>query len=68
MSIMERNVNCSAGTATRYLGEQIAGAYGLALGQANVARFSDGEFSPAFDRVGCAAVMYSSSIHLRAIR
>src|SRR4051812_21538358 len=46
---MERNVKLFAGTATRYLGESIALAYGEPLGNVNVARFSDGEFSPSFD-------------------
>ena len=46
---MERNVKIFSGTATRYLAENIAHAYGVPLGKVNVARFSDGEFSPAFD-------------------
>lgn len=46
---MERNVKIFSGTATRYLGEQIATSYGLPLGEVNVTRFSDGEFSPSFD-------------------
>ena len=60
---MERNVKLFSGTATRYLGEQIAGAYGLPLGQVNVARFSDGEFSPAFDESvrGCDVFIIQST-------
>lgn len=46
---MERNVKLFSGTSTRYLAEEIARSYGEPLGNVNVARFSDGEFSPAFN-------------------
>ena len=60
---MERNVKLFAGTSTRYLGEKIALAYGQPLGNVNVARFSDGEFSPAFDESvrGCDVFIIQST-------
>src|SRR5256714_10019432 len=60
---MERNVKIFSGTATTYLAEEIAGAYGGSLGQVNVARFSDGEFSPSFDESvrGCDVFIIQST-------
>lgn len=60
---MERNVKLFAGTATRYLAENIATAYGQQLGKVNVARFSDGEFSPSFDESvrGCDVFIIQST-------
>ena len=60
---MERNVKLFAGTATRYLAENIALTYGQPLGKINVARFSDGEFSPAFDESvrGCDVFIIQST-------
>jgi len=60
---MERNVKIFSGTATRYMAEDIARAYGEPLGKVNVARFSDGEFSPAFDESvrGCDVFIIQST-------
>ena len=60
---MERNVKLFSGTATRYLAENIATAYGEPLGKVNVARFSDGEFSPSFDESvrGCDVFIIQST-------
>ncbi len=60
---MERNVKLFAGTATRYLAENIATSYGQQLGKVNVARFSDGEFSPSFDESvrGCDVFIIQST-------
>jgi ribose-phosphate pyrophosphokinase len=38
-----------SGTASRYLAEQIAKSFGSELGRSSIARFSDGEFQPAYD-------------------
>ena len=46
---MARQVKIFSGTASKYLAEQIADCYGAPLGDVQVARFSDGEFSPSFD-------------------
>jgi len=61
--IMERNVKLFSGTATHYLAQNIALAYGLPLGEVNVARFSDGEFSPSFDESvrGCDVFIIQST-------
>lgn len=60
---MERNVKLFSGTATRYLAENIASSYGQPLGNVNVARFSDGEFSPSFDESirGCDVFIIQST-------
>lgn len=60
---MERNVKLFSGTATHYLAEKIAFGYGLPLGEVNVARFSDGEFSPSFDESvrGCDVFIIQST-------
>lgn len=60
---MERTVKLFSGTSTHYLGEKIADSYGLPLGNVNVARFSDGEFSPAFDESvrGCDVFIIQST-------
>lgn len=60
---MERNVKLFAGTATGYLAESIASSYGQSLGNVNVARFSDGEFSPSFDESvrGCDVFIIQST-------
>jgi ribose-phosphate pyrophosphokinase len=60
---MERNVKIFSGTATRYMAEDIARSYGEPLGKVNVARFSDGEFSPAFDESvrGCDVFIIQST-------
>lgn len=59
----QRTVKLFSGTSTRYLGEKIATAYGLPLGNVNVARFSDGEFSPSFDESvrGCDVFIIQST-------
>jgi ribose-phosphate pyrophosphokinase len=38
-----------SGTASRYLAEKIANSFGGELGRSSIARFSDGEFQPAYD-------------------
>ncbi|MES2628560.1 MAG: ribose-phosphate pyrophosphokinase [Bacteroidota bacterium] len=38
-----------SGSATRYLAEKIADAYGEPLGNATLSKFSDGEFQPSFE-------------------
>src|SRR6187455_3311712 len=60
---MERNVKLFSGTATRYLAENIATAYGQPLGNVNVQPFSDGEFSPSFDESvrGCDVFLIQST-------
>ncbi|REJ82886.1 MAG: ribose-phosphate pyrophosphokinase [Bacteroidetes bacterium] len=60
---MERTVKLFSGTATHYLAEKIALAYGLPLGEVNVAKFSDGEFSPSFDESvrGCDVFIIQST-------
>src|SRR3954468_1911414 len=60
---MERSVKLFAGTATRYLAENIATSYGVPLGNVTVAKFSDGEFSPAFDESvrGCDVFIIQST-------
>src|SRR3954464_8757398 len=60
---MERSVKLFSGTATRYLAENIATSYGFPLGNVTVARFSDGEFSPAFDESvrGCDVFIIQST-------
>jgi len=56
-------VKLFSGTATHYLAERIALGYGLPLGEVNVARFSDGEFSPSFDESvrGCDVFIIQST-------
>jgi ribose-phosphate pyrophosphokinase len=60
---MERDVKLFSGTATKYLADDIALAYGQPLGRVNVDRFSDGEFSPAFDESirGCDVFIIQST-------
>ena len=60
---MDRNVKLFSGTATKYLAEEIAREYGIPLGEVNVARFSDGEFSPSFDETvrGCDVFIIQST-------
>jgi len=60
---MERHVKLFSGEATKYLAENIATAYGQPLGNVNVARFSDGEFSPSFDESvrGCDVFIIQST-------
>lgn len=60
---MARQVKLFSGTASRYLAEQIADAYGAPLGDAKVVRFSDGEFSPSFDESvrGCDVFLIQST-------
>lgn len=42
-------VKLFAGSASRYLAEKIADAYGQPLGKEIVARFADGEYQPSFE-------------------
>jgi ribose-phosphate pyrophosphokinase len=60
---MERDVKLFSGTATKYLADDISLAYGQPLGRVNVDRFSDGEFSPAFDESirGCDVFIIQST-------
>ena len=60
---MESKVKLFSGTATRFLAEQIADAYGSNLGDVVVSRFSDGEFSPCFDESvrGCDVFLVQSN-------
>jgi ribose-phosphate pyrophosphokinase len=60
---MARQVKIFSGTASRYLAEHIADAYGTPLGDAKVVRFSDGEFSPSFDESvrGCDVFLIQST-------
>lgn len=46
---MSEGVKIFAGRATQKLGETIAKAYGISLGNVMVSEFSDGEFQPSFE-------------------
>ncbi len=46
---MESQVRIFSGSATRYLAEKIAKAYGTPLGNVNIIRFSDGEMQVSFE-------------------
>src|SRR4051812_38234479 len=60
---MDRDVKIFSGSATKYLADDIALAYGQPLGRVNVDRFSDGEFSPSFDETvrGCDVFIIQST-------
>jgi ribose-phosphate pyrophosphokinase len=60
---MARQVKIFSGTTSRYLAEQIADCYGSPLGDVQVNRFSDGEFSPSFDESvrGCDVFIIQST-------
>jgi ribose-phosphate pyrophosphokinase len=60
---MARQVKIFSGTASRYLGEQIADSYGSPLGDVIVSKFSDGEISPYFDESvrGCDVFIIQST-------
>jgi len=60
---MARQVKIFGGTASKYLAEQIASHYGADLGDLQVVRFSDGEFSPSFDESvrGCDVFIIQST-------
>lgn len=60
---MAREVKLFSGTSTRYLADNIALAYGLPLGEVNVSKFSDGEFSPFFEETvrGCDVFIIQST-------
>ena len=60
---MARQVKIFGGTASKYLAEQIASHYGAPLGDLQVVRFSDGEFSPSFDESvrGCDVFIIQST-------
>jgi ribose-phosphate pyrophosphokinase len=47
--MVSTQVKLFSGTASRYLAEKIAKAYGQDLGKMTVSRFSDGEFQPSFE-------------------
>lgn len=46
---MKSSVKIFSGTASQYLAEQIASAYGTSLGDVSIDRFSDGELSAHFN-------------------
>ena len=46
---MSEGVKIFAGRATQKMGEEVAKAFGIALGNCSVAEFSDGEFQPSFE-------------------
>jgi ribose-phosphate pyrophosphokinase len=46
---MSSTVHIFSGSASRYLAQQIADAYGKPLGNEVVEKFSDGEFQPSFE-------------------
>ena len=60
---MARQVKIFSGTGSGYLAEKIADLYGSPLGEVNVSRFSDGEFSPSFDESvrGCDVFLIQST-------
>ena len=60
---MARQVKIFGGTASKYLAEQIASHYGAPLGDLQVVRFSDGEFSPCFNESvrGCDVFIIQST-------
>src|SRR5580765_6924380 len=60
---MDSSVKLFSGTSSRYLAEEIAKTYGQDLGKVNIMRFSDGEFSPAFDESirGCDVFIIQST-------
>lgn len=60
---MARQVKIFGGTASKYLADQIASHYGADLGDLQVVRFSDGEFSPSFDESvrGCDVFIIQST-------
>lgn len=47
--VMSQGVKIFAGRATQKLGEEIAKAFGISLGNVIVSEFSDGEFQPSFE-------------------
>ncbi|NNF01280.1 MAG: ribose-phosphate pyrophosphokinase [Bacteroidia bacterium] len=60
---MDSKVKLFSGDATRYLAERIADSYGTKLGDVDVSRFSDGEFSPHFEESvrGCDVFLIQST-------
>src|SRR4051812_44897978 len=46
---MAENAKLFSGTASRYLADKIALAYGQSLGNITVSRFSDGEFQTSYE-------------------
>jgi ribose-phosphate pyrophosphokinase len=46
---MSIGVKIFSGRASKQLAEQIAGSYGVPLGDVKVMEFSDGEFQPSFE-------------------
>ena len=53
-----------AGTASRYMGEEICKDLGLELGKMNVTHFADGEFEVSFEETvrGCEVYLVQSTI------
>ncbi|MFH2141254.1 MAG: ribose-phosphate pyrophosphokinase [Bacteroidota bacterium] len=47
-----------AGTESKYIGNQIANAFGSELGKTSLLKFSDGEFQPSFDETVRGATVF----------
>ncbi len=47
-----------SGESSKYLAEKIARCYGIGLGRTSVVRFSDGEFSPAYEETVRGAYVF----------
>ena len=60
---MNNPIKIFSGTASRYLAEQIARAYGAELGNVILTRFSDGEFQTSFEETvrGCDVFVIQST-------
>ena len=60
---MNNPIKIFSGTASRYLAEQIARAYGTELGNVILTRFSDGEFQTSFEETvrGCDVFVIQST-------
>lgn len=60
---MATKIKLFAGQGTRYLAENIAKEYGIPLGKASIACFSDGEFQPCFEENirGCDVFIIQST-------
>ncbi|GAB3228392.1 ribose-phosphate pyrophosphokinase [Hymenobacter seoulensis] len=60
---MSQQVKIFAGNASRELGQQIAAAYGIPLGDLSLQRFADTELGPSFNESirGCAVFLIQST-------
>lgn len=63
MSFAKTPIKFFSGTASMYLSEKIAKAYGAELGKTSMLRFSDGEFQPSLDETvrGCTVFIIQST-------